>query len=154
MEPIPAAALSLSGFRQGQDERAQGAALTSPEFLRPAGLTFGPFCGTLSVRGPFRSFGGCPKRGIHGRQENRLIFDQAVLFLRLFFRCVEAGAPPARPVFSSDAPRFKTGTRRRKARSACGAPAFHRCGRQMRITCLILSVSTIIRAPAGPFPPA
>lgn len=26
----------------------------------PAGLTFGPFCGTLSLRGPFRSFGGCP----------------------------------------------------------------------------------------------
>lgn len=42
-------------------------------FLLPWGLTFGPFYGTLSVRGPFRSFGGCSERGIRGRQKSRLV---------------------------------------------------------------------------------
>lgn len=41
-------------------------------------LTFSPFCGTLSMRGLFRSFGGFLERGIHGRQKTARSKDRAV----------------------------------------------------------------------------
>lgn len=69
-----------SGFRQGSGRARQGAALTSPEFLCPADLTFSPFCGTLFLRGPFRShlgaapFPGCPWTARKVRSKDRSFF--------------------------------------------------------------------------------
>lgn len=82
-----AAALPLSGGCQGCPPaglpnpcplrlRAAGSfapALTLPGFFCPAALTFRAVRGMLIFRGPFRSFGGRPLRGVRGRRESRLV---------------------------------------------------------------------------------
>ena len=71
--------------------RAPEAALTSPDFFRPPGLTFPNVCATILLLGPIRSFGGCPFGGIRGRRENRLIERSGgSFFLRLFAICCAA----------------------------------------------------------------
>ena len=60
---LPVPALCAPGARLDR-----GAEIRNPRFL-DLFLTAAGICDTLSMRGPFRSFGGCPSRGIHGRQK-------------------------------------------------------------------------------------
>lgn len=62
------------------------------------GLTFRAACAILFVRGPFRSFGGCPL-GIHGRQENRSTERPGGFFMLCWLRC-------CRPKITDQPPRM------------------------------------------------
>ena len=60
----------------------------------PAGLTFPARCGTLVFRCPFRSFGGCPSRGIQGRLKP---LDRKIGRLFLSLRLTSPALPKINP---------------------------------------------------------
>lgn len=74
------------------------AASFGPGLLRFPGLTFRAACAILFMRGPFRSFGGCPL-GIHGRQENRSTERPGGFFMLCWLRC-------CRPKITDQPPRM------------------------------------------------
>ena len=100
--PFSPAALPLSGFRQGCPsahrlsrfrDRKCGLDLAGREIC-PAGLTFRPGRGTLYWRGPFRSFGGRPFRGVRGRQKPLGLSTRRLFLCFAHFRDPLSPPPP------------------------------------------------------------
>lgn len=105
--PPPAPAAPAGGSRGARGLRP-GGSRPRPAFGGPPhgvrllphnpGLTFRAACAILFVRGPFRSFGGCPL-GIHGRQENRSTERPGGFFMLCWLRC-------CRPKITDQPPRM------------------------------------------------